>query len=84
MRRRGLVCDGPATQAEFLGALGAAERASHLMAANPARAAQIEGAVARLMAPGGMGTRFHAVGVRSGGIAPLPGFGEVDSRPPAP
>lgn len=84
MRRRGLACDGPATQAEFLGALGAAERASHLMAANPAKAAQIEAAVARLMAPGGMGTRFHAVGVRSGGVAPLPGFGEVDNSAPAP
>jgi SAM-dependent MidA family methyltransferase len=84
MHRRGLACDGPATQAEFLGSLGAAERASHLMAANPAKAAQIEAAVARLMAPGGMGTRFHAIGVRSGGIGPLPGFGAVDIRAPAP
>ena len=54
----GLACDGPVPQAEFLGLLGIVERASRLMAANPAKAAQIETAIARLMAPGGMGTRL--------------------------
>jgi NADH dehydrogenase [ubiquinone] 1 alpha subcomplex assembly factor 7 len=44
------------------------------MAANPAQAARIESDVARLMAPAGMGTRFHAIGVRSPGLATLPGF----------
>ena len=74
MQRAGLACDGPITQAELLGRLGIAERASRLMAANPGQAARIESDVARLMAPGGMGTRFHAMGVRSRGLATLPGF----------
>jgi SAM-dependent MidA family methyltransferase len=80
----GLACDGPVTQAEFLGALGIAERASRLMAANPARAAQIEGDVARLMAPGGMGGRFQAIGVRSYDVPPLPGLATMDSGASAP
>jgi SAM-dependent MidA family methyltransferase len=77
----GLVCDGPMSQAEFLGSLGIAERASRLMEANPARAAGIESDVARLMAPTGMGTRFHAVGLRSAELPPLPGFASVDIAP---
>ena len=68
------ICDGPVTQAEFLGRLGIIERASKLMAANPAKAAGIEAGVARLMAPGGMGTRFKAIGVRGSGLPVLPGF----------
>ena len=71
----GLESDGPVTQAEFLGRLGIIERASKLMGANPARAGEIETGVARLMAPGGMGSRFKAIGIRSAGLAPLPGFG---------
>ena len=70
----GLVAHDVVTQAELLGALGAAERASRLMAANPGRAAAIEMAVARLMAPGGMGTRFKALAVTSPGVPKLPGF----------
>jgi SAM-dependent MidA family methyltransferase len=70
----GLLCDGPLTQAEFLGRLGIVERASRLMAANPAKAAEIEVGVARLIAPSGMGTRFKAIGVRSPTVPPLPGF----------
>ena len=66
--------DGPVTQSEFLGQLGIVERASKLMAANPAKANEIEMGVARLMAPQGMGTRFLALGVRSPGLPPLPGF----------
>ena len=34
-RAAGLAADGPITQAEFLGRLGIAERATRLMAANP-------------------------------------------------
>ena len=71
----GLVIDGPVTQTEFLGALGIIERASRLMAANPSRAGEIEGSVARLIAPNGMGTRFKAIGVRTPQLPPLPGFG---------
>ncbi|MGE0767165.1 MAG: class I SAM-dependent methyltransferase [Hyphomicrobiaceae bacterium] len=62
------------TQAEFLGALGIAERASRLMTANPSRAGEIEAAVARLMSPHGMGTRFKVLGVRSSQVPGLPGF----------
>ncbi len=69
-----LVVDGPIVQADFLGQLGIAERASKLMATNPARANDIESAIFRLMASPGMGTRFHAVAVRSPGLAALPGF----------
>ncbi len=64
-RGAGLATDGPITQAEFLGALGIMERASRLMAANPAKAAAIEAGVARLMSPTGMGSRFKAIGIRS-------------------
>lgn len=66
--------DGPVTQAEFLGSLGIVERASRLMSANPAKAAEIEAGVARLIAPQGMGTRFLAVALRSRDLSPLPGF----------
>ena len=72
VKASGLSVDGPATQAEFLGALGIAERASHLMGANPQLAGSIETAIARLMAPNGMGTRFKAIGVRSAGLPLLP------------
>jgi NADH dehydrogenase [ubiquinone] 1 alpha subcomplex assembly factor 7 len=78
MRRRSLACDGPVSQAQFLSALGIVERASRLMAANPQKATTIEAGVARLLAPGGMGLRFCALGVRSESVAPLPGFEPVD------
>ena len=77
----GLAVDGPATQAELLGALGIMERASRLMAANPARAAAIEAGVARLMSPSGMGTRFKAIGLRSPRLPPLPGVAQRAARP---
>jgi NADH dehydrogenase [ubiquinone] 1 alpha subcomplex assembly factor 7 len=70
----GFAIDGPVTQAEFLGSLGIVERASRLMAANPARAGEIEAGVARLIAPNAMGSRFKAIGLRSAGLPPLPGF----------
>lgn len=69
-----LAVDGPATQAEFLGSLGIMERASRLMAANPAQAAAIEAGVARLMAVPGMGNRFLAIGARVPSLPALPGF----------
>ena len=74
LREQGLAVDGPVTQAEFLGALGLAERASRLMAANPARAHEIETAALRLIAPNAMGARFKVLGARSPGLAPLPGL----------
>ena len=74
MTKAGFIVDGPIAQAEFLGRLGIIERASKLMAANPARAGEIEAGVMRLMAPNGMGTRFKAIGFRSPGLPTLPGF----------
>lgn len=70
----GLVVERLVTQAEFLGALGIAERASRLMSANPARAGEIELGIARLMSPQSMGTRFKVLGVRSAGLPELAGF----------
>ena len=69
-----LTVDGLLPQGELLGRLGIIERASRLMAANPAKAGAIEAGVARLLAPNGMGSRFLALGVRSANVAPLPGF----------
>lgn len=76
-----LAVDGPLSQAEFLANLGIGERASRLMASNPARAAEIEAGVARLMAPMGMGTRFKAIGIRSPQLPPLPGLTPLAMRP---
>jgi NADH dehydrogenase [ubiquinone] 1 alpha subcomplex assembly factor 7 len=73
-RAAGLAVDGPVPQAELLGRLGLVERASRLMAANPARASEIEAGALRLIAPTGMGSRFLTLGVRSGDVLPLPGF----------
>ena len=73
-REHGLAVDGATTQAEFLGRLGIIERASKLMAANPVEANAIEMAVARLIGPGAMGTRFKVIGLRSPDVPPLPGF----------
>ncbi len=74
LRTVGLAVDGPVTQAEFLGSLGMMERASKLMAANPAKALDVEQSIARLMAPNGMGTRFKVIGIRSPNLPTLPGF----------
>jgi SAM-dependent MidA family methyltransferase len=72
-RAAGLAADGPITQAEFLGRLGIVERTARLMAANPARAGEIEAATHRLLAPGGMGQLFKAMVVRSPSLpAPFP------------
>ncbi len=84
LRAAGLAVDGPASQEEFLGRLGIIERASRLMAANPARAGEIETSVARLIAPQGMGTRFRALGFRSPPLPPLPGLAPVDMPGHAP
>jgi SAM-dependent MidA family methyltransferase len=74
-RALGLAADGPMTQAEFLGRLGAVERAARLMAANPLRAGEIEAATQRLLSPSGMGQLFKAMVVRSAGVPAPPPFG---------
>jgi SAM-dependent MidA family methyltransferase len=73
-REAGLAADSPISQAEFLGRLGAAERAARLMAANPERAGSIEAGVQRLMSPTGMGGLFKVMGVRSRSLPPPPPF----------
>jgi SAM-dependent MidA family methyltransferase len=80
LHRHGVIGDGPVPQAEFLGQLGAVERASRLMAANPQRVGELEAGFARLTAPAGMGSRFQAMGIRSVDIPLLPAFGPVDGR----
>jgi NADH dehydrogenase [ubiquinone] 1 alpha subcomplex assembly factor 7 len=70
----GLAVDGPMPQGRFLAALGAAERASRLMALNPSKAAEIEAGASRLLSPTGMGTRFKVIGLRSPQVLPLPGL----------
>ncbi len=74
-RNLGLAADGPLTQAEFLGCLGIAERAAKLMAANPARAGEIEAGVHRLISPTGMGSLFKVMAVRSSNLPPSVPFG---------
>jgi SAM-dependent MidA family methyltransferase len=74
-RRAGLAVDGPLTQAEFLGALGAAERTARLMALNPERAGAIEAATQRLISPTGMGSLFKVLVVRTLHLPPPPPFG---------
>jgi len=64
-RAAGLAADGPLTQAQFLGCLGAAERAARLMAANPKAAGAIEAGVKRLISPTGMGGLCKVLAVRS-------------------
>jgi SAM-dependent MidA family methyltransferase len=73
-RAAGFACDGPITQAEFLGALGLAARASRLMAANPRDAAGIELAAQRLVAPTGMGSLFKVLALRTPALPKPPPF----------
>ncbi len=74
-RARGLAVDGPVPQAAFLGALGIVERAERLLrAGSPAQAAAIEAGVLRLIDPGGMGSRFKVLALRSPAIPRLPGL----------
>lgn len=73
-RKAGFTVEKPVPQAYFLGQLGILERAKRLMAANPAKALELETGVVRLMAVPGMGSRFMAIGVRSDSLPSLPGF----------
>jgi SAM-dependent MidA family methyltransferase len=79
--RHGLVAAGPHPQGAFLEALGLAERAERLAMGAPdaAAAAEIASGAARLTAgsPGGMGRLFHAFGLRSPGLPPLPALDDA-------
>jgi SAM-dependent MidA family methyltransferase len=65
LKNSGLTITAATTQGEFLAAMGIHERASRLMAANPAEANTIETAVARLIAPQGMGARFRVLAAQA-------------------
>ena len=71
------ACHGPATQRDFLLALGLAERAEALRSrATPEQAASIAAAAARLTDPTatGMGHLFKVMALSHPGLPPLPGF----------
>lgn len=74
MQRLGFQVDGPVSQGTFLGRLGIVQRAHALIGHNPSSQGEIESAIARLVSPTGMGGRFHAIAVRTPGLAPLPGL----------
>ncbi|MGX7706778.1 class I SAM-dependent methyltransferase [Methylobacterium sp. Gmos1] len=73
----GAVVHGPVTQADFLLALGLAQRAERLVArANPVQAASVKAGADRLTdrSTRGMGSLFKVMGLTGPGQAPLPGF----------
>ena len=75
--RAGAAVHGPATQADFLLALGLAERAQVLSAkATPDQAQAIGAAFDRLTQAGatGMGDLFKVLALSHPGLPPLPGF----------
>lgn len=76
----GAAAWGPVPQGLFLGRLGIDVRAGTLAAAAPARAAEIEGAVRRLIHPGRMGVLFKALAIADPALPPLPGF-EASAKP---
>jgi NADH dehydrogenase [ubiquinone] 1 alpha subcomplex assembly factor 7 len=73
-RENGAQVFGPATQKDFLEALGIRARAETLKRAAPSEAAAIDAAVTRLTAPGQMGTLFKAMALAGPRTKPLPGF----------
>ncbi len=71
---QGAATSGPVTQGVFLAQLGLHERTEILARANPARAAMLREAAARLAAPDRMGTLFKAAAITHPGLPPPPGF----------
>ncbi|RAI40214.1 hypothetical protein CH341_24300 [Rhodoplanes roseus] len=76
----GARVDGPVTQAAFLQRLGIVARAERLKAAAPQKAADVDAALARLLAPGktGMGTLFKVLACADPALGPLPALSETD------
>jgi len=71
----GAAVHGPASQGEFLLALGIEVRASALKAnATPAQAHDVETALRRLTNPEGMGELFKVVALSHPGLQQLPGL----------
>jgi NADH dehydrogenase [ubiquinone] 1 alpha subcomplex assembly factor 7 len=67
------VC-GPMSQGAFLDALGIAARAERLKLTSPTHGDEIDAALARLTAQGGMGALFKAMAVTARSAPPPPGF----------
>jgi SAM-dependent MidA family methyltransferase len=67
---------GPIEQGTLLRRLGIETRAAALKAAVPAKAAEIDAALARLTAAGptGMGSLFKAIALCDPALGPVPGF----------
>jgi len=75
-RKAGAAVHGPICQADFLDALGLRARAARLAArASPAQATAIDGQVARLTDPHGMGSLFQAMTITHPALPAPPGFG---------
>ncbi|MGO4124062.1 class I SAM-dependent methyltransferase [Inquilinus sp. YAF38] len=70
----GAIAHGPVTQGAFLETLGLRPRAAQLQKASPARAAEIDAAVARLAGPQQMGTLFKALALTAPGLGTPAGF----------
>jgi NADH dehydrogenase [ubiquinone] 1 alpha subcomplex assembly factor 7 len=75
--RAGAGVLGPVTQGAFLRDLGIETRATMLKTAAPARAAEIDAALARLTetGPRGMGELFKVLAIADPKLGALPGFG---------
>jgi NADH dehydrogenase [ubiquinone] 1 alpha subcomplex assembly factor 7 len=70
-----LNVSGPLTQGEFLRRLGIEQRATRLKAnATPQQAADIDSALARLIAPDQMGELFKVLAIADPKLGMLPGF----------
>jgi NADH dehydrogenase [ubiquinone] 1 alpha subcomplex assembly factor 7 len=75
--RAGAHAFGPVTQADFLAALGAKERAAQLLKqATPAQATAIESGVRRLLDENAMGTLFKVLAIADPKLGGLAGFTE--------
>jgi SAM-dependent MidA family methyltransferase len=73
-RQAGAAAWGPVPQGIFLDRLGLRARTARLAAANPARAAELENASARLAEPARMGSLFKALCLTHPAAPPPPGF----------
>ncbi len=73
-RAAGARVYGPIPQGLWLGRLGIVERTTALVQASPERAAEIEGAVGRLVHPRRMGDLFKAFAIAAPALPPPPGF----------
>jgi NADH dehydrogenase [ubiquinone] 1 alpha subcomplex assembly factor 7 len=80
-RASGVQVSGPLAQGEFLRCLGITQRAARLKDnATPRQAAEIDSALARLIAPEQMGELFKVLAFADRQLGVLPGFATRDSE----